>query len=203
MKRNLMTAAGVVVVMAAGLTGCGGGANERITRVNSDEVIDISSGFNQNDARFLARQQISDVMGRPWITNWQTANGGAQPKMVLGSVKNETGDYTINPAMMTDEIQRELLNSGRVRVFAAKEIRKELRAERFDTEFADPKTVKAAASEIKADFMLLGALRERTQVSGDGRSKVVFFELQLELTDMATTEKVWIGRGEVQKTSQR
>ncbi len=201
--RTSMKVAMAAAVLMLGLAGCGGGANEHITRVNSDEVIDINSGFNQNDARFLARQQISDAMGRAWITNWQAANGGANPKIVLGNVKNETGDYTINPAMMTDEVQREMLNSGRVRVFAAKDIRQQLRAERFDTEFAEPATVKKAASEIKADFMLLGALRERVQVSGDGRSKVVFYELQLEMTDMATTEKVWFGRGEVQKTSQR
>jgi PBP1b-binding outer membrane lipoprotein LpoB len=177
--------------------------NETITRVGPNEVIDINSQFNQNDARELARQSCDDLLAKPWIDRWLREHGGQTPKIVLGMVKNKTSDYTIDTAMATDAIQRELLNSGRVRVFAAREIREQLRSERFDTEFADPATVKAAASEIKADFMLLGDLRERTQVSGDGRSKVVYFEMGLEMTDMATTEKYFINIAKVQKTSAR
>ncbi len=190
----------VVALMAA--TGCAS-QNETITRVPADAVIDVSSPFNQNDARLLANQLIADCLSKPWIDAWLRENGGQAPKMVLGTVKNKTTDYTIDVGMVTDEVQRELLNSGRVRVFAARDIREQLRAERFDTEFADPATVKKAASEIKADFMMLGELRERIQVSGDGRTKVPYYELQLELTDMATTERRWFDKAEVQKVARR
>ena len=200
--------AGLVV---AGLLVAGGCAsqNETITRVDPMKGgVDVNSRYNATDAHQMAEYLVNDVLSKPWIENARAANaaGGVNPptpRMVLGNIKNKTTDYTIDMAMVTNQVQEELVNSGRVRVFAAKDIRTELRAERFDTEFADPSTVSKAASEIKAQFMLLGELLENVQVSGDGRTKDVYYELRLEMTDMATTEKVWIRTARSRKISTR
>jgi uncharacterized protein (TIGR02722 family) len=195
---------GLAAVSAAAVLvgGCADG-NERITRVADDAIVDVSYRYNDTDARKQAAELMNDALSKPWIENWRAGNAGALPKVVLGNVKNKTSDFNISSEMVTDQVQRELVNSGRVRVFAARDIRNELRAERFDTEFADPATVKKAASEIKADFMIVGNLSEAKAQSNDGRSVVVNYIMTLEITDMATTEKVWIGRAESKKVSQR
>ena len=210
MKRmmNGMCVAVICAGLVGGLTGCAS-ENERITRVDPMKGgIDVNSRYNATDAHQMAEVLINDALSKPWIENARAANAGAgvnpaTPKMVLGTIKNKTTDYTIDMAMVTNQVQEELINSGRVRVFAAKDIRNELRAERFDTEFADPATVSKAASEIKAQFMLLGELLENVQVSGDGRTKDVYYELRLEMTDMATTEKLWIKTARSRKISER
>lgn len=184
------------------LAGCAS-PNEKITRVGPNEVVDLNSRFNTKDAQILAETLINDALTKPWIDSHRAQNGNQLPKIVLGNVKNKTSDFSIDSSQVTDQIQQELLNSGRVRVFAAKDIRSELRAERFDTEFADPSTVKKAASEIKADYMLLGTLLSDVQPSGDGRQKFVVYSLTLEVTDMATTEKVWIKTAKSNKYSVR
>ena len=197
-----MLTLGTMATAAATLAGCAS-QNEKITRVGPKDNVDVNSRFNAEDARILAETLINDALSKPWIDRFTAANGNQLPKMVLGNVKNKTSDFSIDSNMVTGQVQQELLNSGKVRVFAAKDIRNDLRAERFDTEFADPATVKKAASEIKADFMLLGELRENVQVSGDGRSKFVVYQLYLEMTDMATTEKVWIKTADSRKFSAR
>lgn len=208
MKRMMNGMCMAAVICAGLISGCAS-ENERITRVDPMKGgIDVNSRYNATDAHQMAEQLINDLLSKPWIENARAANAGAgvnppTPKMVLGTVRNKTLDFNTDMAMVTNQVQEELINSGRVRVFAAKEIRQELRAERFDTEFADPSTVSKAASEIKAQFMLLGELLENVQVSGDGRTKDVYYELRLEMTDMATTEKLWIKTARSRKISER
>jgi penicillin-binding protein activator len=208
MKRTMIAMMTGLIGVVVAVGGCSS-ANERITRVDPIKGgVDVNSRYNATDAQTMAESLINDMLSKPWIENARAANAGAgvnppTPKMVLGTVKNKTTDYTIDMAMVTNQVQEELVNSGRVRVFAAKDIREELRAERFDTEFADPATVSKAASEIKAQFMLLGELLENIQVSGDGRTKDVYYELRLEMTDMATTEKLWIKTARSRKISER
>lgn len=183
--------------------------NETITRVDPMKGgIDVNSRFNATDAHQMAEYLINDVLSKPWIANAAAANSAAgqqdpRPLVVLGSVKNATQDYSVDMEMVTNQLQEELVNSGRVRVVAAKDIREELRAERFDTEFADPATVLKKANEKKAKFMILGRLLENVQVSGDGKTKDVYFELRLEMTDIETTEKVWIRTARSRKISER
>lgn len=213
-KKTNVSKIGMMAVALIGLGGglVGGGCaskNERITRVDPIKGgVDVNSRYNATDAHQMAEYLINDVLSKPWIDAARVANqnsGQADPRarVVLGNIRNKTTDYTIDMAMVTNQVQEELVNSGRARVFAAKDIRTELRAERFDTEFADPSTVSKAASEIKAQFMVLGELLENVQVSGDGRTKDVYYELRLEMTDMATTEKVWIRTARSRKISER
>lgn len=185
--------------------------NETITRVNPiGGGTDVNSRFNATDAHQMAEYLINDVLNdkRGWIPNAAAQNAAAgqsdpRPLVILGNVKNDTDDSTINMEMVTNQVQEELLNSGRVRVFAARDAREELRAERFDTEFADPATVLKKANEKKARFMIMGKLLNSTQVSGDGRTKDVYYELRLEMTDIETTEKVWIRTARSRKLSER
>jgi len=198
----------VAGTFAGSLAGCAS-PNERITRVDPMKGgIDVNSRYNATDAHQMAEYLINDLLSKPWIDAARVANQGKgesdpRARVVLGNIKNKTTDYTIDMAMVTNQVQEELVNSGRTRVFAAKDIREQLRAERFDTEFADPATVSKAASEVKAQFMVLGDLLENVQVSGDGRTKDVYYELRLEMTDMATTEKVWIRTARSRKISER
>lgn len=198
-------------LMTAGTLIAGGCAsqNETVTRVDPERGgVDVNSQFNARDAQQMAAELIGDMLSKPWIPNATAKNAAAgaqdpRPMVILGTVKNETKRFEINMGMVTDQVQEELLNSGKARVFAARDLRQELRTERFDTEFADPASVLKKANEKKAQFMIMGVLLDDQQVSGDGRTKDLYFQLKLEMTDIETTEKVWIRSARVRKVSTR
>ncbi|MCC6659412.1 MAG: penicillin-binding protein activator LpoB [Phycisphaerales bacterium] len=196
-----MVAAGVVALGAGGPAGCADG-NWNVKRHDPKEVRDLDYRFDEDDAREVANAMIADCLSRPWIDRWEAGHDGKRPLIVVGNVANNTQDY-INTELFTDPIQKELLNSGRVRVKAQKDLRQELRDERLDTKFNDPATVKAIAKEVNADFMLVGRVADNKERSNDGRRVISYYKVTLELIDIETAEKTWIGDHDIEKTAAR
>jgi penicillin-binding protein activator len=140
---NMMPFGCAAALMTLSLSGCAS-PNWDIERRDPATVTDYDYRFDEDDARQVAQTMIADCLSRPWIDIWMAQNAGQRPLIVLGNVRNDTQDY-INSELFTDPIQKELLNSGRVRVKAEKDLRQDLRDERLDTKFNDPATVKAIA----------------------------------------------------------
>ncbi|MEW5922430.1 MAG: penicillin-binding protein activator LpoB, partial [Candidatus Zixiibacteriota bacterium] len=94
--------------------------------------------------------------------------------------------------------ERELINSGRVRFVASSGQRDEIRGERFDQqEFASQETMKKIRNETGADFILMGAIKTIVdQVEG---TKVVYYQTDLEMINIESMEKVWIGTKKIKK----
>ncbi|HED52597.1 MAG TPA: penicillin-binding protein activator LpoB [Phycisphaerales bacterium] len=196
-NRNI--AAGLMA-LAVILGGCS--KNWQVKRIDPDTVVDLDYRFDDDDAREVARGMIDDALSRPWIGEHMAVHE-KRPLIVVGSVKNETEDY-IDPDLFTDVIQEELLNSGKVRFVAERDLRAELRQERLDDqEFLDPATIKQAAMEKGADYMMLGRIKDVKERSRDGKSIVAFYQVTLELIDIETNEKVWIESREIKKTARR
>lgn len=200
MKTNRIVMCGLAAAILA-LVGC---ANEnwRVKRVDPQTPTDVDYRFNDEDARQVLAAMAADCMSRPWIDAWMRDNGGKQPIIFLGTIKNNTQDY-INTQLYTTDLQKELLNGGRVRVKAEKDARQELRDERLDTKYNDPATIKQVAKEINADFALVGAVNDNKQRSSDGRTIVNFYQFDLQLINVETAEKVWIQTKPVKKVATR
>lgn len=195
----LTTLALGAIMTAGGIAGC---AREwDIDRRDPTEVTDLDYRFNENDARFIAQGVTSDALSKPWLDNW-IAEHGARPMIVVGNIRNETDEY-VDPALFTSPIEEELLNSGRVRVKAQRELRAELRDERLDIDFNDPSSVKRAAMEANADLMLVGALRLDSQKSRSGNRMIRYYMATLEFIDVETAEKLWIYNHEIEKDARR
>ncbi len=176
--------------------------NWKVKRIDPEKTVDLDYRFDDEDAKQIARGMIEDALGKPWINEYMAVNE-KRPMVVVGNVKNETEDY-INPDLFTDVIQEELLNSGKVRFIAERDLRAELRQERIeDLEFRDPATIKNAAMEKGADYMMLGRIKDVKERSVDQRQVVNFYQVTLELIDIETNEKVWIESREIKKTAKR
>ncbi|MCA9272331.1 MAG: penicillin-binding protein activator LpoB [Phycisphaerales bacterium] len=176
--------------------------NWKVKRIDPEKTVDLDYRFDDEDARQVARGMIEDALAKPWINEFMAVNE-KRPLVVVGNVKNETEDY-INPDLFTDVIQEELLNSGKVRFIAERDLRAELRQERIeDLEFRDPATIKNAAMEKGADYMMLGRIKDVKERSVDQRKVVNFYQVTLELIDIETNEKVWIESREIKKTASR
>lgn len=195
------------VILASGLTlaatilgACSD--NWKVKRNDPNEVIDVDYRFNDVDARGTANTIITDILSQPWITNWTKAHDGKAPIVYVGTIRNDSQDYNVNPELFTNAIVRELINSGRVRVKAERDARQDLRDERLDTKYNDPATIKAIAKELNADFAFTGNVQQIIQRTNDGKKLVNYYQINSELTDVETAEIVWQGKAqEIKKTA--
>jgi len=96
--------------------------------------------------------------------------------------------------------ERELLNSGKVKFVASKTQREEIREERADQQkFAE--NAKEFFKEKAADFMLQGTINSILDKLG-GKT-VRYYQIELELINIETNEKVWIGQKKIKKLVKR
>jgi uncharacterized protein (TIGR02722 family) len=199
---NARTLGGTIAILAmAGLAGCGGPTHREVTRVDPRAVVDVDYRFNDTDARQVWQGMVDQATFRGWIDRWTASHGGQAPIIIVGPVKNNTQDY-INTKLFTRNFEREMLNSGRVRIVGAKDDRGDLRDERLQgQEWNTPATRKVMKNELGADLMLIGDINDTQDRSLNGRTTVKYFQVNLDLTDLESSEKVWIGSVEVKKVS--
>lgn len=172
-----------------------------VKRVPADAVVDVDYGFNDTDARIVWQQMSDDANFRGWTDRWIQEHGGQRPIIIIGPIKNNTQEY-INTNLFTRNFEREMLNSGKVRVVSARDDRGELRDERLQgQEWNSPETRKIMKNELGADLMLLGDINDVQQRSLSGRTVSKYYQVNLDLTNIETNEKVWIGSAEVKKVS--
>lgn len=171
----------------------------KVERIDPTQQTDLSGRWNDTDSRLVSNEMISDCMARPWRTDFTTAKN-RKPVIIVGTIRNKTTEH-IEPETFIKDIERSFINSGLVSVVQAGEARKELRDERNDQQtFASEETQKKWGREKGADFMLNGVMT--SIVDQYGKNKVVSYQINLELTDLETNEKVWLGDKKIKKAIQ-
>lgn len=199
-----MNARGLVIAgtAAAVLGGCYN-PNWSVQRTDPNTTVDVDYRWQDDDARQTYQKLIADCLARPWVENFRMAHGGNRPVVFVGTVRNETSDY-IDTKLVTKRFEEELINSGRVRVVADRDQRGEIRDERQQGQAWNmPETVKKQAMELGADFIMLGRIGEVKQESNDRKTVVQYYQINLEMIDIQSNEKVWIGSADVKKVAKR
>lgn len=193
-KGEKMKRIAVVALVAGLLFACS--SQRQVTRLDTETVTDLSGRWNDTDARLVAEEMIADCFSRPWLTDFIAAKG-SKPVVTVGTIRNKSSEH-IDTETFTTDFERELLNSGKVRFVASPIQRDELREERLDQiDYASRETVKRFREETGADFLLVGAIKSVTdQIEG---IRVIFYQTDLELIDIESNEKVWIGTKKVKK----
>lgn len=196
---NTTTKAALTLALAAAVALPACTKTRDVKRVDPGTVVDVDYRFNDTDARQVWQGMSEDALFRQWIDNWIREHNGQRPIIIVGPIKNQTGEY-IETKLFTRNFERELLNSGRIRIVAARDDRGELRDERLQgQEWNSPETRKIIRNELGADLMLLGDILQVKDRSRDGRTIVNYYQVNLDLTNIETNEKAWIGSVEVKK----
>jgi len=176
------------------LAGCS--STPKVERVGVEEVRDLSGHWNDTDSRLVAEQMISDVIRRPWLADFAARNG-RKPVVIVGTVRNLSSEH-IEVGTFIADIERELINSGRVKFVANRSERGEVRAERLDQQsYATEMSAARLAAETGADFMLKGGIK--TTIDAVAGKQVKFYQVDLELVGLQTNEKAWIGSKKIKK----
>lgn len=194
MKASLIILA--TLVLAVVIAGCGG---REVTRTDPDTVTDLSGYWNETDARMVADSMVSQCLGGRWLDDFAAIQDSraATPVIVVGGIYNESSEH-INTDLFMNEIERSLLESGDVQIAAGGSSRQEVRDERYDQGiFASPETAAEFGREIGADYVMTGDVGSIVDEEGDTRS--IYYQVSLELIDVETALKSWMGSLEIKK----
>ncbi len=185
------------IVILAMIGGC---ASTSVERVRPEEAIDLSGRWNDTDSRLVAEEMMKDLLSRPWLDNYVEKNK-KQPTVIVGAVVNRSHEH-ISVQTFTKDLERELTNSGRVQFVASKGEREEIREERAEQMIhATEETAKGIGKETGADYMLKGVLN--TIQDEEKGTKVVYYQINLEMIDIESNVKVWLGDKKIKKVVER
>ncbi len=174
------------------LAACGG---TKVSRVSHDSVIDLSGRWNDTDSRLVAEEMLRDCLNAPWYNSY--AAQSRTPTVIVGSVRNRSHEH-ISAETFIKDMERYLINSGKVDFVANSAERDQLRDEKADqARHASVETRSLAGEESGAELMLLGTINSIVDKEG-GRS-VVFYQVNLELVNIETNRKLWIGDKKIKK----
>lgn len=186
---------GLMVAGMVGLQACS--SSREVKRISTDQTVDLSGRWNDSDSRLSAEALITQIMGERWLNEFEQSHGGQRPALVVGLVTNKSHEH-IEAETFIKDLEKACIKSGRIRLVQAGDKREALRAERADQqEFAAKNTVKRWGQELGADFMLQGTIN--SILDEYKKEKIIYYQIDLELSNLETNEIVWIGDKKIKK----
>ncbi len=182
-----------LAIAVASLTLAGCAATTRSIDPTSDIQYDAQYSFSDKNA--IVKDLTDSLLSRA------AYGSGETPILVVYDVVNETSEH-ISTSGITDDIRLALLQSGRYR-FISREQRANLKAELAEQGASAQR--EASARKLGAQLILAGSLRsiEKKQPRQWrlNRKKLVYYSLNLELTDIQTGEIRWADKAELARES--
>lgn len=167
-----------------------------VQRTTADSQTDLSGRWNDTDSRLVAEEMVRDVLSRPWLDDFRSAEA-KKPVLIVGRIRNLSDEH-IDTTPFVKDIERELINSGQVTFVAGAAEREGVRDERMDQQYeASDETIKRLGEETGADFMLIGSIT--SQVDAIEGERAVLYQVDMELINIETNEKVWLGSKKIKK----
>jgi penicillin-binding protein activator len=195
--QSLFTSKSAVAVMIALSLGA---CSTEVTRMDAAQVKDLSGAWNDTDSQMVAAEMMQDVLSRDWITDFK-AEKRRKPAVIVGEVRNLSSEH-ISVSSFVQELQRNMINSGKVRFVASAIEREEIRGERSDQDIhASEETRKAMGKEKGADFMLKGTIN--TIIDANGSDQVRYYQVNLTMISLVDNEIVWNGEKKIKKFVER
>lgn len=171
--------------------------SRRVTRIDPGEQVDLSGRWNNTDSRLVAEELTETILRDKWVSNHQGSHNGNKPVVIVGFVSNKSHEHIDAETFMKD-VEQSFIKTGKVRLVQGGKKREELRGERADQQTnATASSMKKFGMEQGADYMLQGSIN--SIVDSEKRRKVVYYQVNLELTDMESNEVVWIGDKKIAK----
>jgi len=196
--RHTKTIMYVCTVLSLVLTiGC---ASKSVTRIHEDTVTDLSGRWNDTDSRLVSDEMIQDCLTHRWTTeHWKTHS--KKPVLIVGVIQNKSSEH-IAVGTFIGDIERTFINSGDVEVVATAEEREQVRDERADQQmYSTEASMKKWGLEKGADYMMGGVIN--TITDEERGQKVVFYQVDLNLVNLETNAKIWIGQKKIKKFIKR
>jgi penicillin-binding protein activator len=192
MKKMLWAASAFVLVSIISVS-----CSHKVTRIDPAQQVDLSGRWNNTDSRLVAEEMIQTILRDKWVGNHQEGHSGQRPVVIVGMVANKSHEHIDAETFMKD-VEQSFIQSGKVRLVQGGKKREELRAEKADQQTnASASSMKKFGLEQGADYILQGSIN--SIVDSERRKKVVYYQVNLELTNIQSNEVVWIGDKKIAK----
>ncbi|MDD5056374.1 MAG: penicillin-binding protein activator LpoB [Sideroxydans sp.] len=177
-----------------------GGCATSVERVDVNKEIDLSGAWNDTDSQLVSKEMIQDVFNQLWLNEFLQTNK-RQPTLIVGEVRNLSHEH-INTNTFVADLERSMVNSGKVQFVASSTERQEIRDERKDQDLnATEATRKAMGAEKGADFMLKGTIN--TIIDTADKTQLRYYQVDLTLISLTDNRKVWVGQKKIKKLVER
>ena len=173
----------VLPLVVLALTAC----TTQVTQAPLDAPVTRSGPWNDTTARATAEELVKEALKQPWPRRFTQFMGRA-PMVSVGPVVNRTPE-PLHTQTFVKDLERVLANSGQVQLVANAGPRQES-STRADA-------VQPAGQEPGADFMLQGVIN--TLADDRDSTPAAFYQVDLELVDLASNVKVWLGQKKIKK----
>jgi uncharacterized protein (TIGR02722 family) len=191
MNRVILIA--IVILSFSIIPGC----SHKVTRIDPEEQVDISGRWNNTDSRLVAEDITKDILGANWLTDHMASKSGQRPVVIVGFVSNKSHEH-IEAETFVKDVENSFISTQKVRLVQGGKKREELRGEKADQQTnASVSSMKKFGLEQGADYILQGSIN--SIVDSHKRKKVVYYQTNLELTNIETNEVVWIGEKKIAK----
>ena len=172
------------------------GCARNVTRIDPTEQVDISGRWNNTDSRLVAEEMINTILRDKWLSR-HTQQKGERPVVIVGFVTNKSHEH-IDAETFVNDVERSFIQTEKVRLVQGGKKREELRAEKADMQSnASVSSMKKFGLEQGADYILQGSIN--SIVDAHKCKKVVYYQIDLELTNIETNEVVWLGDKKIAK----
>ncbi|MDY6800974.1 MAG: penicillin-binding protein activator LpoB [Bacteroidota bacterium] len=169
----------------------------QVQRISTEQTTDLSGRWNDTDSRMVAEEMINQLLHDQWIDFYKTKNPNKRPILIVGLIKNKSHEH-IDANTFIKDIERAIIQDASARLVQAGAKRDALRQERMDQQnFASSETAKNWGIELGADYMLQGTIT--SIVDTYKKEKIVYYQINLELSHLETNEIVWMGEKKIKK----
>ena len=172
------------------MVSCG---STKVSRVDSDEVIDLDGYWNESDVRIVCDSLIEECISSPRIAKFEGQQGRA-PVVIIDSIRNQSSEH-IDTSIVEKKFQTAIINSGVMEFVSSSTERQALREEKADqADHSTYDTAKEMDQATGADFMLKGSVKTIVQSAGDKTVRTYY--VYAELHDIKTNKIVWMAEND-------
>ncbi|MDR2402270.1 MAG: penicillin-binding protein activator LpoB [Cytophagales bacterium] len=176
------------------LTSC----KKQVHRISIDKVKDLSGRFNDTDSQMIAQSIVDQMLNECYDLN----NGNREQKILaVGDVRNLSHEHIDSSTFMND-IERNLINSGKCRIVANRSIRDAIQEELADLG-EDISVVdrleqqRNCAKKLGVNRMIFGSIT--SIVDKEKKESVKFYQFDIKLIDIYSNEVLWMGSKKIKK----
>lgn len=98
----------IVFALAIAFSSC---ATRKVSRVNTNEVIDLSGRWNDTDSQLVSAEMIDDLLGARWLPVYESQHNNKRPVVVVGTVTNKSHEH-INSETFIKDIEKAIIKNG-------------------------------------------------------------------------------------------
>lgn len=178
-------------VLATGLALSSGCAafRAKTTEVDPNANRHMDQKYDYSDMRKVSETLAGKLLASPFLSKQ-----AEPPMMIVAGVQNRMDSY-VDTKNLTDRIRTMCLQSGKVRFINESRRDDLLKEQGYQAAHATPETIAQAGRQLGAKFMVSGSL---TQMKSEtprqvrvSETKLNYYKVTLEVTDVVTGEIVW------------